>query len=138
MTISAACRYYGISRQAYYKQIHVEQAQIEREVVVVGLVQEKRLRQPRIGTRKLHYLLKGAFRERCIKLGRDGLFDVLRSARLLVQPKRAYHKTTDSHHRFHKHPNARGHILPNARGHILYFDVTSQKFYTARTFRQPD
>jgi transposase InsO family protein len=105
MTISAACRYYGISRQAYYKRIHVEQAQLEREVDVVALVQEKRRRQPRIGTRKLHYLLKGAFRERCIKLGRDGLFDVLRSARLLVQPKRAYHKTTDSHHRFHKHPN---------------------------------
>jgi putative transposase len=105
LSISAACRYYGISRQAYYKQIHVEQAQFERDVDVVALVQEKRRRQPRMGTRKLHYLLRGSFRERRIKLGRDGLFDVLRSARLLVQPKRAYHKTTDSHHRFHKHPN---------------------------------
>jgi len=105
LSISAACRYYGISRQAYYKQIHGEQAQLARKAVVVELVQEKRRRQPRIGTRKLHYLLRGSFRERCIKLGRDGLFDVLRSARLLVAPKRAYHKTTDSHHRFHKHPN---------------------------------
>jgi len=105
LSISAACRYYGISRQAYYKQIHVEQVQKEQEVVVVALVQEKRRRQPRIGTRKLHYLLSSSFRERRIKLGRDGLFNVLRSARLLVAPKRAYHKTTDSHHRFHKHPN---------------------------------
>jgi putative transposase len=105
LSISAACRYYGISRQAYYKQIQVEHAQLERDVDVVALVQEKRRRQPRIGTRKLHYLLRSSFRERRIKLGRDGLFNVLRSARLLVAPKRAYHKTTDSHHRFHKHPN---------------------------------
>lgn len=72
---------------------------------MVALVQEKRLRQPRLGTRKLHYLLMGSFKERRIKLGRDGLFDLLRAARLLVPTKRAYHKTTDSHHRFRKHPN---------------------------------
>lgn len=58
--------------------------------------------QPRIGTRKLHYLLN---RVMGIKIGRDRLFDVLREHRLLVQPKRAYHKTTNSHHRFYKHPN---------------------------------
>lgn len=33
------------------------------------------------------------------------MFDVLRNARLLVANRRAYHKTTDSHHRFHRHPN---------------------------------
>lgn len=105
MSISAACRHYGISRQAYYKQLSSAQAAVERESVVVALVQQKRLQQPRIGTRKLHYLLKAPFRERNIKLGRDSLFDLLRSVRLLVPTRRAYHKTTDSHHRFRKHPN---------------------------------
>jgi len=33
------------------------------------------------------------------------MFDILRNARMLVAPKRAYHKTTDSHHRFRRHPN---------------------------------
>lgn len=105
MSLSAACRHYGISRQAYYKQLSREQARNERDAVVVELVQTRRVQQPRIGTRKLHYLLKGAFAESGIKLGRDGLFDVLRAARLLAPTQRAYHKTTDSHHRFHKHPN---------------------------------
>jgi putative transposase len=100
-----ACRHYGISRQAYYKQLSSEQTQLERDAVVVELVQQRRLRQPRIGTRKLHYLLKDHLRERDIKLGRDGLFDLLRTARLLVPTRRAYHKTTDSHHRFRKHTN---------------------------------
>jgi putative transposase len=105
LSISAACRHYGISRQAYYKQLSSAQAKLERNDVVIGLVQQRRLRQPRIGTRKLHYLLRGSFMERGIKLGRDGLFGLLREARLLVPTKRAYHKTTDSHHRFRKHPN---------------------------------
>lgn len=38
-------------------------------------------------------------------MGRDALFDTLRSAGLLVPVRRAYHKTTDSHHRFRRHPN---------------------------------
>ena len=38
-------------------------------------------------------------------IGRDALFNLLRCTRLLVPSKRAYHKTTDSHHRFRRHPN---------------------------------
>jgi transposase InsO family protein len=38
-------------------------------------------------------------------LGRDRLFELLRAQRLLVSRQRAYHKTTDSHHRFRRHPN---------------------------------
>lgn len=105
MSVSAACRHYGISRQAYYKQLSSAQRQLEQDEIVVGLVRQRRLQQPRIGTRKLHYLLRKSFAERGIKLGRDGLFDVLREARLLVPARRAYHKTTNSHHRFRKHPN---------------------------------
>jgi putative transposase len=72
---------------------------------VVGLVHEQRVRQPRIGTRKLHHLLQEPLQRRGMALGRDAMFDVLRNARLLVAPRRAYHKTTDSHHRFRRHPN---------------------------------
>ena len=61
--------------------------------------------QPRVGTRKLHALLKSELTEQGLNLGRDALFDLLRRARLLVVNRRAYHKTTDSHHRFRRHPN---------------------------------
>lgn len=57
--------------------------------------------QPRIGTRKLQYLLALVD----INIGRDHLFNLLRTRRLLVPSKRAYHKTTHSHHRFRCHPN---------------------------------
>lgn len=94
-----------MSRQAYYKQCHCQNQRKERESHVIELVTQKRLEQPRLGTRKLHYLLAEPLRDTKIKVGRDKLFEILRGARMLVPPKRAYHKTTDSHHRFWKHPN---------------------------------
>lgn len=69
---------------------------------ILAEVRIERMFQPRIGTRKLHYLLNAAM---TIHIGRDRLFDLLRNHRLLISPKRAYHKTTHSHHRFRKHPN---------------------------------
>ncbi len=69
------------------------------------MVTQVRLSQPRIGTRKLYFLLKAKIQEAGIKLGRDGLFDGLRSAHMLVSPKKCYRKTTNSRHWMFKHPN---------------------------------
>jgi putative transposase len=95
----------GLSRQAHYQgqQRHVQRER--RAQAVVDLVRDQRLRQPRMGTRKLHHILREPLAGAGLGLGRDALFDVLRNARMLVSPRRAYHKTTDSHHRFRRHPN---------------------------------
>lgn len=61
--------------------------------------------QPRVGTRKLYAMLKPELADTGLILGRDALFGLLRRARLLVPNRRAYHKTTNSHHRFYRHPN---------------------------------
>jgi putative transposase len=95
----------GMSRQAFYQARARSAQRDERAQAVVQLVQQQRMRQPRLGTRKLHYLLREPLAQAGHALGRDALFDVLRNARLLVPPRRAYHKTTDSHHRFRRHPN---------------------------------
>lgn len=95
----------GHSRQAYYQGQQRHTQRVERAQAVVQLVRDRRVRQPRMGTRKLHYVLREPLAKAGIGLGRDALFDVLRNARMLVPPRRAYHKTTDSHHRFRRHPN---------------------------------
>ena len=95
----------GLSRQAYYQG---QRRHVQRECraqVVVQWVRERRLRQPRLGTRKLHHLLGQSSCHLGMAMGRDALFDVLRNAGMLVPQRRAYHKTTDSHHRFRRHPN---------------------------------
>jgi len=60
---------------------------------------------PRLGGRKLYYLLKPTLDEQGIKLGRDGFFDYLRDHRLLVVPVKRFTKTTQSRHWMKKHPN---------------------------------
>ena len=104
MTVSRACHLLGISRQAWYQAQRAEHARETREQRVVDFVRAIRRCQPRIGARKLHYLLHEQA-DRALHLGRDHLFQVLRARRLLVPRRRAYHKTTHSHHRFRRHPN---------------------------------
>lgn len=95
----------GISRQAHYQWQHRRAHDEIKHERVLELVNSKRLRQPRLGTRKLHHLLGPTLVAEGLGIGRDALFDLLRWNRLLVPTKRAYHKTTDSHHHFRRHPN---------------------------------
>jgi transposase InsO family protein len=67
------------------------------------MIADIRRSMPRIGTRKLYYLL--ADRLHTLKIGRDKFFEILRANHLLVQARRSYHVTTNSHHRFRKHKN---------------------------------
>ena len=60
---------------------------------------------PRLGTRKLYYLLHSDIDALGIKIGRDAFFDYLRSEHLLIKPKKNYTKTTDSKHWLRKYPN---------------------------------
>lgn len=69
------------------------------------MVLEKRMRMPRLGTRKLYHLLKEDFRAQHLKVGRDKLFHILQVNHLLVRPRKSYHKTTNSKHWLKKHSN---------------------------------
>ncbi|KPY30664.1 ISPsy11, transposase OrfB [Pseudomonas syringae pv. papulans] len=53
--------------------------------------------------RKLHLMNVEA--PALLYVGRDRLFIILRDAREQVPRKRAYHRTTHSHHRFRRHFN---------------------------------
>lgn len=72
---------------------------------IKSLVQGIRFEMPRIGTRKLYYLLKEEFIKLDIKIGRDALFTYLRSEHLLIKKKKSYTKTTYSKHWLRKYPN---------------------------------
>ena len=65
----------------------------------------ERSRLPRLGTRKLLHKIAPRLRAQGVRCGRDALFTLLRRQQLLVPRKRSFTKTTDSPHRFRKHPN---------------------------------
>jgi len=94
---------FGGNRQVYYRKVKRTKIRQQVAMTIVSLVQEIRINQPRIGTRKLCYLLQDKLE--VLKVGRDTLFDILRANHLLITPKRSYQTTTMSHHRFRKYPN---------------------------------
>lgn len=94
---------------------------------VKRLVLNTRARMPRLGTRKLYFLLKESFSARGIKLGRDGLFSFLRREHLLIKQKKNYTKTTNSKHWLKKHPNLLKEITPKRPEHIFVSDITYLK-----------
>ena len=105
VSLAASCRLFGISRQAVYQQ-HARDQQHKKELEPIrALVLDIRRYLPRLGTRKLYFLLKPTLEEQAIKIGRDSLFDYLREEKLLIKPRRSYTKTTDSKHWMKKHPN---------------------------------
>jgi len=67
------------------------------------MVNSIRIKMPKIGTRKLHYLLQEELSR--LSIGRDKLFKILKANHMLIKPSRSYHITTNSHHRFRKHRN---------------------------------
>lgn len=91
------------------------------------LVQEIRMRMPRIGTRKLYYLLKTEFARQGLKIGRDALFDYLRSEQLLIRPKKNYTKTTNSKHWLRKHPNLLKEVQARRPEEVFVSDITYLK-----------
>ncbi|MCX0222201.1 IS3 family transposase, partial [Escherichia coli] len=103
ITVTRACQFLGHSRQAWYQDNTRRIKRQEHHAQVLEFVARVRYRQPRIGTRKLHYLLNTQS-DKMLNIGRDHLFNLLDEYRLLVPVKRAYH-TTNSHHRFYRHPN---------------------------------
>lgn len=106
VTVSAICRKLGMSRQNYYaRRVRRQEREVDGKFVI-ELVQQERGNHPRLGTRKLHHLLRGAMEKAGVELGRDGLFTLLREADLLVgRLPRDWVRTTCSSHGLPVHPN---------------------------------
>ena len=94
---------FGWNRQVYYRSTKRNKASRKKAEQVIELVENIRIKMPKLGGRKLYFLLSEPLKE--LKIGRDKFFNILRANHLLIIPKRSYHVTTNSHHRFRKHKN---------------------------------
>ncbi|MBU8892184.1 MAG: IS3 family transposase [Bacteroidales bacterium] len=122
--IETTCNCFDVHRDAYYKYLKRYKKRKAVEVKVIDLVKVERIIQPRVGTRKLYKALKSTFKATGIKLGRDCLFDILRSHDMLVKRKKATCKTTDSYHRFHKYNNLVKDMNVTAPNQVWVSDIT--------------
>jgi putative transposase len=85
-----------VCRQAYYNRLNEQNRKVINTEIVLELVRERRTNNPKMGGKKLFYLIHPTLQQMDIKLGRDHLFDILRANKLLVVRKRSYTRTTHS------------------------------------------
>jgi len=111
-------------RQAYYKSIQASGRKRKEKEVIISLVQQQRVMMTRIGTRKLHYLIKPSLDKIGIRCGRDRLNAILKFEGMLVKKKRNYMRTTNSYHRFYKYPNLIKDIEINRAEQVWASDIT--------------
>lgn len=117
-----ACTLFGINRQVYYRKIKRTSSRQLIASEVISLVLKIRNTMPRIGAKKLYYLLRSQLNQ--LKIGRDKFIDILRANHLLIIPKRSYHITTNSHHRFRKHQNQILDLKINRPEQVWVSDIT--------------
>lgn len=98
VSVGKLCEKTGMSRQNYYKQRTARGRKAVDEDLVVQLVRRERQQQSRLGVRKLHHMLSDDLREAGVEVGRDRMFEILRSRDLLVEPLPKSPRTTNSRH----------------------------------------
>jgi putative transposase len=87
-----------MSRQNYYATRKRRFKQEVNKKFIVNLANTERRLQPRLGGRKLYFLLKKQFDKNGVAIGRDRFFNVLRENKMLVEKKKKKPRTTNSRH----------------------------------------
>ena len=95
---------------------------VKSEILLQMVAQERKL-MPRIGGRKLLYMIQDRLPEE-LMLGRDSFFNFLREYGLLVRKKRFRAKTTFSNHWLRKYPNLIKDFTPNGPHQLWVSDIT--------------
>ena len=121
------CLLFGVSRQAYYQHYWQEEQKSFEETLIVKEVMRIRQSHRRLGGRKLYEMLEPFMLEHQIKMGRDALFDVLASNRLLIKKRKRKVHTTQSFHWLRKYPNLIRDFKPHRPNQLWVSDITYWK-----------
>jgi putative transposase len=125
VTVAAVCLKVGMTPQNYYARRRERQRrEVDADLVSTLVARERRL-QPRLGTRKLHHLLRGEFQRAGLRLGRDRMFEELRKGDQLLRPQPAqFPRTTQSSHNLPVFRNLAAQKVATAPNEIWVSDLT--------------
>ncbi len=105
VSVQTLCSLFGKTRHAHYDYLWRLEHNILVQDVVLQKVDQIRIDLPKLGTRKLHLLLKDPLLKHGISIGRDYLFDLLCNHGMLIKRRRRRSITTDSNHWMRKYDN---------------------------------
>ncbi len=118
------CALFGKSRQAWYEQCSSSQKQQLSNTIILKLVEEIRAELPRSGVPQLYQKLQQPLADHGIKMGRDGLYNLLGNHGYLLRYRRRKPYTTDSNHPYKKYPNLIKEALLTHPGQLWVSDIT--------------
>jgi transposase InsO family protein len=132
--IAVLCRLFGKTRHAYYDSLWRKESSLVKEDVILQEVINVRKDLPRLGTRKLHYVIQNKLISHQISFGRDYLFDLLSEHKLLIRQRKRKAITTDSRHWMRKYSNlVKGLVITRPEqvwvSDITYIRLTNQWGY---------
>ncbi|MBD2119270.1 IS3 family transposase [Microcystis wesenbergii] len=122
--IAVLCRLFGKTRHAYYDSLWRKESSLVKEDVILQEVINIRKDLPRLGTRKLHFLLQNKLIAHHISFGRDYLFDLLAEHKLLIRQRKRKVITTDSRHWMRKYNNLTKEVNINRPEQVWVSDIT--------------
>lgn len=94
-----------MTRQNFYKARTQRQRQVVAESLILELVGQERAVQPKLGGRKLLYMIAGELASAGVSIGRDRFFALMSARDLLIERKARHCRTTNSWHGFGVYPN---------------------------------
>lgn len=118
------CRLLGKTRQGWYEYCERKEDRSLEAILILKLVKEIRETLPRVGVRKLLYMLQPRLEEHSIKYGRDKLYELLGYHGLLLRYRRRKPYTTDSNHPYWKYPNLIRDLIITRAGQLWVSDIT--------------
>ncbi len=134
ISLAKLCGWFGITRQAYYQNSWAGiGTSIEEDLVLKEVLRVKNS-HPAMGARKMHDILQPFLLDHQIKLGRDGLFDLLAAHRLLVKKHKRRVQTTWSSHWLRKYANLIRGFEPTAPNQLWVSDITYWKIKNKNTY----
>ena len=124
-SIQTLCSLLGYSRQAFYKFVkHAEKEALQHDLILQEVLNIRKT-QKRLGTRKLLFKMEGFMKEHRIEIGRDAMFDLLATHKLLIRKRRRrVPVTTFSDHWMRKYPNLIVDFIPTAPNQLWVSDIT--------------
>jgi len=127
VSISFLCKCFDVSRQAWYQHERDLAYEVFQSGILLDEIKDIRKRHHRIGVRKLQVMLVPFMQENGIKIGRDGLYDLLSVHGMLVRNRKRHVRTTMSFHWLKKYPNLIIDFTPDQPNHLWVSDITYWK-----------